>query len=832
MPPTKQASQQEEMSLVRPIDLIRRILHLLTAMTTLNTILHKCCVLFKRGSRLGRNIAAVGDVVLVSDPVLPRNEWKMGRITDLRRGSDGEVREAELITGTRKKIRRPVNLLIPLEVQDEEEQVQSPAVNEEHSQTSTAAPTEQQLYNLRPRTQNFEICEEHICKAQFLKNDPHLVRFPPEIAIHNDNGILKWYTGSQLTTMETECPAVDFCSSIDCWICLSVLLNQECWPLGAISVLALILYSVIAILHLLLYAPMTVRKPIRIMLKGVRILLPLTLRCSKYCLTRICNKLCRAPPPAHDACLAAALAITMFFLQILSRDSSCQQLNILEHHSTVCRIRNGMEMCSIALSEVKKISTFKQEACLRLTHNSTLVADVKIRWKGHYLRCNQETMHYTLSVAPHVVLFGIKCAAVNSSSLIPEQEEANSHLGCTGCLEPCGRSGCDCFYLSSGCLFFRVFATPKTRKIYEIFRCVRWTEQVKLEVEIENGNGRRDKQHFVVQTISNVPVELPQFKITLTSLSLPPTPVHASIFITDGIDRAIWNTHLSPVLHCGTRTDAQAMNCTLHDKCKCTGAESTVNCDCAPLNIEEEFAQISLKVSAEVIEVQDGICSVENSAIRGCYNCASGAHTLVQCTSSEVNTTEVLCNDNTFVIPCGPEGPKSTLHFQFDSTRKLIYCTVSCGTIKKHFTLSGILKYVNTIHQLHLAKVVQNSKIYGEFRWPDFGHINDVMLSWYYKTLFLALLGVVLALPVSYTCLTTVGARLLFGIMRATCAAIGLPIRVAVLIMCAPRRRYAHNRIAVQGTVRGKARGSAPDVLHEKHELEEARKDLTEAPNE
>uniref|UniRef100_A0A183F5L8 Integrase_H2C2 domain-containing protein n=1 Tax=Heligmosomoides polygyrus TaxID=6339 RepID=A0A183F5L8_HELPZ len=313
-----------------------------------------------------------------------------------------------------------------------------------------------------------------------------------------------------------------------------------------------------------------------------------------------------APRPAQDARLAAALAIIMFPLQIPSSASSCQQLNILEHHSTVCRTTNGMKVCSIVLSEVMKISTFKQEACLRLTHNSTLAANVKIRWKGLYLRCNQETMYFTRSAdlkvltskrCPHMgSCSGLKCAAVNSSSLIPELEEANRYPGRTGCLESCGGPGCDCFYLSSGCLFFRVFATPKTRKIYEIFRCVRWTEQVKLEVEIENGNGRRGKQHFVVQTIPNVPVELPQFKITLTSLSLPPTPALASTFITDGIDTAIWKTRLSPVLHCGSRSKAQAMNCTLHDKCKCTGAESTVNCDCAPLNIEEEFAQISLKV--------------------------------------------------------------------------------------------------------------------------------------------------------------------------------------------------------------------------------------------
>ncbi|RCN25257.1 hypothetical protein ANCCAN_29032, partial [Ancylostoma caninum] len=68
--------------------------------------------------RQGKEHPEIGDVVLISDPVQPRNEWKMGRITQVRYGADGEVREAELVTSTRRKIRRPINLLIPLEIQE------------------------------------------------------------------------------------------------------------------------------------------------------------------------------------------------------------------------------------------------------------------------------------------------------------------------------------------------------------------------------------------------------------------------------------------------------------------------------------------------------------------------------------------------------------------------------------------------------------------------------------------------------------------------------------------------------------------------------------------
>ncbi|KAL6742395.1 hypothetical protein Aduo_015549 [Ancylostoma duodenale] len=58
----------------------------------------------------------IGAVVLISDPVLPRNDWKLGRISNVRPGTDGQVREVELITATKRKIRRPVNPLVPLEI--------------------------------------------------------------------------------------------------------------------------------------------------------------------------------------------------------------------------------------------------------------------------------------------------------------------------------------------------------------------------------------------------------------------------------------------------------------------------------------------------------------------------------------------------------------------------------------------------------------------------------------------------------------------------------------------------------------------------------------------
>ncbi|KAK6009165.1 hypothetical protein OSTOST_25936 [Ostertagia ostertagi] len=80
----------------------------------------------------------------------------MARITNTKLGSDGAVREVELITSTRRKIRRPVNLVVPLEVTSNEDISSNahPRATAEASRQElreTAADSIEPRYNLRPR---------------------------------------------------------------------------------------------------------------------------------------------------------------------------------------------------------------------------------------------------------------------------------------------------------------------------------------------------------------------------------------------------------------------------------------------------------------------------------------------------------------------------------------------------------------------------------------------------------------------------------------------------------------------------------------------------------
>ncbi|KAK6032148.1 hypothetical protein OSTOST_01680, partial [Ostertagia ostertagi] len=102
--------------------------------------------------RLGRDIPTVGDIALVHDIVLPRHEWKMARITATKEGHDGQIREVELQTTKKKKIRRPVNLLGLLETQEAPDKSSSSHIAANKPVTPESRElTNTHRYNLRHR---------------------------------------------------------------------------------------------------------------------------------------------------------------------------------------------------------------------------------------------------------------------------------------------------------------------------------------------------------------------------------------------------------------------------------------------------------------------------------------------------------------------------------------------------------------------------------------------------------------------------------------------------------------------------------------------------------
>ncbi|KAK6765258.1 hypothetical protein RB195_025261 [Necator americanus] len=112
----------------------------------------------KRGSRIPPK---EGQVVLICDALQSRYTWKMGRVDGLIRNNEGTVREASVLLPSRRRIRRPPNLLVLLELDDVETNEgpeptllqQTPGISSETTQETMAGNlpigTESSRYNLR-----------------------------------------------------------------------------------------------------------------------------------------------------------------------------------------------------------------------------------------------------------------------------------------------------------------------------------------------------------------------------------------------------------------------------------------------------------------------------------------------------------------------------------------------------------------------------------------------------------------------------------------------------------------------------------------------------------
>ena len=109
--------------------------------------LHQHHLNSRKGSydELGEHL--LGDVVLIKDDATKRKVWKKGRVEQLVRGNDGKVRGAVLKvkspTGNLSTIRRPVQKLIPLEVQRSSSDINPSPITVSSRSTTTPVSVEQ-----------------------------------------------------------------------------------------------------------------------------------------------------------------------------------------------------------------------------------------------------------------------------------------------------------------------------------------------------------------------------------------------------------------------------------------------------------------------------------------------------------------------------------------------------------------------------------------------------------------------------------------------------------------------------------------------------------------
>jgi hypothetical protein len=66
----------------------------------------------------------LGDIVLLQEERMPRQMWKKARIDELISGRDGQIRTVKLRLPDRTKISPAIQLVIPLEIDQDGEDVE------------------------------------------------------------------------------------------------------------------------------------------------------------------------------------------------------------------------------------------------------------------------------------------------------------------------------------------------------------------------------------------------------------------------------------------------------------------------------------------------------------------------------------------------------------------------------------------------------------------------------------------------------------------------------------------------------------------------------------
>ncbi|VDP10637.1 unnamed protein product [Heligmosomoides polygyrus] len=514
-------------------------------------------------------IPRIGEVVLLSDPVLKRNQWKMGRIVKTIASGDGAVCETEVIHN-RKVLRRPVCQLFPLEIRSDDNSATSQEQTLDDQQMKK--PTEPfRRYNLRTRKatvqltrnstpdsttstrstrtwplslyvkmaltlilintvngqakndQMFKDIDRHKTNYSIECNPKGVYFHAPEIQEY-ELCVKSYYMNGKIPPVHQllRLPPEE-CSTITKQIGSSKA-GIECWPLAAIFGLGASLYAIIALCYMICYVPVTIGHPLRIILRGACKTLSTSAWCILMCIRYFMLHVLRKDQRHRSSRVLQALAVVC----LIQGACSCQLVNIFSHHLQNCRVKEERTVCDMEVASVIKINPFKQEACLKFRRNDSDIWDVRLSWKGLNLHCNQESLLYTRKVEQKVIdskrcphmgsCIGNKCADVNASSLLPELAVGNSYPGITGCIESCGGPGCDCFYLSSGCLFYRIYAVPKDDEVYEIFRCITWKEIVKLRLDITDVRSKKLRS-YVLSVHPNVPQHVHNMDVTVSLIS-------------------------------------------------------------------------------------------------------------------------------------------------------------------------------------------------------------------------------------------------------------------------------------------------------------------------
>ncbi|VDP26514.1 unnamed protein product [Heligmosomoides polygyrus] len=197
--------------------------------------------------------------------------------------------------------------------------------------------------------------------------------------------------------------------------------------------------------------------------------------------------------------------------------------------------------------------TVRSATFLRLHYQEQPVEEIRLQWSKLQLQCENPTIAFTRRTqqkaldAKRCAHIGCcvdeKCAGTNSTALVPKLYQAN-HLPLTFCVESCRGPGCGPFYMSSGRLFYQIYAQPNNDDIL-IFRRSRWNEVI---VNVKVMNSTKKLKHPRARLLPTIPQDIDYMNLKISTLNqtVPPSPTHQALLISYcAVEESIYHQYCS-----------------------------------------------------------------------------------------------------------------------------------------------------------------------------------------------------------------------------------------------------------------------------------------------
>ncbi len=622
-----------------------------------------------------------------------------------------------------------------------------------------------------------EVCALPYCVSLNRPRRKEMVPLPKEVVIKSHEVTIRIYSNGVLVkSMGRQCPVSAYCDQIDCWFCVLMISNPQCSPTAFWLVLfALCYFSAITVFialrlvkclfHGTFFCGWVMYQCLRI---GRRCCKKTKRSANDYIYLPILRSWYESADRENDAMrdierasvrnfnrltLKRELYVTIIFcttiLYSIGMSGACSVTTTLTAKEEMCMASaNNTLICKFRDTTRIALTPMGQTSCLLLTdakgapigtiHMAVTYVRLICEKKTEFFSRSFEMKHKAVKRCPTAgSCVGEKCAAIKSDTMVTELEgEANKSPGYTFCSESSSCISSGCFFCTSACLFWRIYAVPTSDTVFEVFSCTAWRYSVQMAISIET---QAEKETHSLEFNPGIRQTWKELRMTVVSVTSPPAPILNSLFVTDRKHTAAFTTASTagtPIvasygdLQCSTRDHATAFNCYFPiQQCTCQARDEQVGCQCSgnswealihrpfyqlPMSTQginlfpdgdsveatyNDIANLEMQLSFDglrlVTKISNNKCEIIPISFSGCYNCPTASKLIFKClTSFGEALAHVRCGDASFSTKCSAQGVEGTTTMAFEKAKIVLSCVVSCPASETTFNLEGTLMFV------------------------------------------------------------------------------------------------------------------------------------------